>query len=126
MEKLIEELTKVNPSNLSEEGLKLFNKINEIIDRNKELFETCCRYEDTLEHYEYKIFDELDDYIKLDEISKLDKIGIKGKKYISESLIKEKIEELNKPTEIEKKYHWYKDIRLGKIQILEELLGEEK
>ena len=37
MEKLIEELTKVNPSNLSEEGLKLFNKINEIIDRNGEL-----------------------------------------------------------------------------------------
>ena len=37
MEELIEELTKVNPSNLSEEGLKLFNKINEIIDRNQEL-----------------------------------------------------------------------------------------
>lgn len=37
MEKLIEELTKVNPANLSEEGLKLFNKINEIIDRNEEL-----------------------------------------------------------------------------------------
>ena len=38
-EDIIEELTKVNPSNLSEEGLKLFNKINEIIDRNKELEE---------------------------------------------------------------------------------------
>ena len=37
MENLIEELTKVNPSNLSEEGLKLFNKIMEIIDRNEEL-----------------------------------------------------------------------------------------
>ena len=37
MKELIEELTKVNPSNLSEEGLKLFNKINEIIDRNEEL-----------------------------------------------------------------------------------------
>lgn len=37
MENLIEELTKVNPANLSEEGLKLFNKINEIIDRNREL-----------------------------------------------------------------------------------------
>ena len=71
MEKLIEELTKVNPSNLSEEGLKLFNKINEIIDRNKELFETCCRYEDTLEHYEYKIFDELDDYIGDEEGNQL-------------------------------------------------------
>jgi len=39
MEELIEELTEVNPSNLSEEGLKLFNKINEIIDKNKELEE---------------------------------------------------------------------------------------
>lgn len=37
MENLIEELTKVNPANLSEEGLKLFNKINEIIDRNRKL-----------------------------------------------------------------------------------------
>jgi len=37
MEELIEELTKVNPSNLSKEGLKLFNKINEIIDRNQQL-----------------------------------------------------------------------------------------
>lgn len=37
MENLIEELTKVNPANLSEEGLKLFNKIMEIIDRNEEL-----------------------------------------------------------------------------------------
>lgn len=39
MEDLIEELTKVNPANLSEEGLKLFNKINEIIDKNEELEE---------------------------------------------------------------------------------------
>lgn len=37
MEELIEELTKVSPFNLSEEGLKLFNKINEIIDKNQEL-----------------------------------------------------------------------------------------
>lgn len=37
MENLIEELTKVNPANLSEEGLKLFNKIMEIIDRNEKL-----------------------------------------------------------------------------------------
>ncbi len=36
---LIEELTKVNPSNLSEEGLKLFNKINGIINRKEELEE---------------------------------------------------------------------------------------
>ena len=45
MENLIEELTKVNPSNLSEEGLKLFNKINEIIDRNEELEGKLRQYE---------------------------------------------------------------------------------
>ena len=67
----------------------LIKGYRELEERNKELYGTCCNYEDTLEHYEYKIFDELDDYIKLDEISKLDKIGIKGKKYISESKIKE-------------------------------------
>lgn len=37
VEDLIEELTKVKPTNLSKEGLKLFNTINKIIDRNKEL-----------------------------------------------------------------------------------------
>ena len=37
--KLIEELTKVRTDELSKEGLKLFNKINEIIDKNKELEE---------------------------------------------------------------------------------------
>ena len=37
--KLIEELTKVRPDELSKEGLKLFNKINEIIDKNKEIEE---------------------------------------------------------------------------------------
>ena len=36
---LIEELTKVRPHELSKDGLKLFNKINEIIDKNKELEE---------------------------------------------------------------------------------------
>ena len=36
---LIEELTKVRPDELSTEGFKLFNKINEIIDKNKELEE---------------------------------------------------------------------------------------
>ena len=35
MENLIEELTKVNPNNLNKEGLKLFNKINEIIKELK-------------------------------------------------------------------------------------------
>ena len=39
IKKLIEELTNVRPDELSKEGLKLFNKINEIIDKNKELEE---------------------------------------------------------------------------------------
>lgn len=36
---LIEELKNARPDELSTEGLKLFNKINEIIDKNKELEE---------------------------------------------------------------------------------------
>lgn len=36
IENIIEELTITNPANLSEKGLELFNKINEIIDENKE------------------------------------------------------------------------------------------
>ena len=39
IEKLIEELTNARPDELSTEGLKLFNKINGIIDKNKELKE---------------------------------------------------------------------------------------
>lgn len=39
IENLIEQLTKVRPHELSKDGLKLFNKINEIIDINKELEE---------------------------------------------------------------------------------------
>lgn len=75
MENLIEELTKVNPSNLSKEGLKLFNKINEIIDRNKELEEAI--------HNEYELGRAQTEY----EVNEYWK-----------SLIKEKIEELeNKP-----------------------------
>ena len=37
MKELIEELIKVNPSELSEEAYKLFKKINEIIDENRAL-----------------------------------------------------------------------------------------
>ena len=36
IENIIEELTITNPTNLSEKGIELFNKINEIIDENKE------------------------------------------------------------------------------------------
>ena len=52
--KLIEELTNVRPDELSIEGLKLFNKINEIIDKNKELEENSIPVslvEETIEEY---------------------------------------------------------------------------
>ena len=55
MENLIEELIKVNPSNLSEEGLKLFNKINEIIDKNKELEEEKEVYAETISQLEKEL-----------------------------------------------------------------------
>ena len=72
IEKLIEELTRVNPTNLSKEGLKLFNKINEIIDRNKELEQIEAEhqkengelrqgiipsYEETIAELEQQLFD---------------------------------------------------------------------
>lgn len=91
MQNLIEELTKVDPANLSEEGLKLFNKINEIIDKNKEL--------------EEKIKGMVDKSSKLIEVTNL------YLNSIPKSLVKEKIEELN-------------DTAI--VQVLEELLGEEK
>lgn len=70
--KLIEELTNVRPDELSIEGLKLFNKINEIIDINKELEE------------EYRII--LNSKVGVD---------LSFDDYIPVSLVEEKIEELN-------------------------------
>ena len=78
---LIEELTKVRPDELSKEGFKLFNKINEIIDKNKELEEKW--YKDT-----HKLQNDLD-------LANADKIN----NYIRVSLVEEKIEELNKQLE---------------------------
>lgn len=72
---LIEELTNVRPDELRAEGLKLFNKINEIIDINKELEE------------ENRIFALEGSRVRL-------KIHI-DKNYIPVSLVEEKIEELN-------------------------------
>lgn len=69
--KLIEELTNVRPDELSIEGLKLFNKINEIIDINKELEE------------EYRII--LNSKVGVD---------LSFDDYIPVSLVEEKIEEL--------------------------------
>lgn len=70
---LIEELTKVRPDELSTEGLKLFNKINEIIDKNRELEE----FKKQVTEIENTNF-------------------IKYKNYIPVSLVEETIEELIK------------------------------
>ena len=95
--KLIEELIKVRPDKLSTEGLKLFNKINEIIDKNKELEE-----ENKIIKGNYytlcvdiqMVTSELgfpEDTIIADEmISKI------KENYIPVSLVEETIEELNK------------------------------
>ena len=70
IKKLIEELTKVRPDELSTEGLKLFNKKNEIIDKNKELEE----FKKQVTEIENTNF-------------------VKYKNYIPVSLVEEKIEE---------------------------------
>lgn len=110
MENLIEELTKVNPSNLSEEGLKLFNKINEIIDRNEELEE---RNKDLQESVD-QIYDDYQDI---------------GKMYFNLiEKIENNIEELKQQEKEELKgmkgqdRYFVKQIYQYKIQVLEELL----
>ena len=90
MENLIEELTKVNPSNLSEEGLKLFNKINEIIDRNKELEEKDKYYNKLI-----KLAQTITDESLKEALEEFEK------DYIPKSKIKEKIEELNRKIKYE-------------------------
>lgn len=70
---LIEELTKVRPDELSTEGLKLFNKINDIIDKNKELEEKNKKKSIEIICYQ----EELENSIPV-------------------SLVEEKIEEINK------------------------------
>ena len=87
IEELIEELTKVQPHGLSKDGLKLFEYINEIIDRNKELEEKWDKDTHTLQN-------------ALD-LANADKIN----NYIPVSLVEEKIEELDiKITYIESQY----------------------
>lgn len=100
---LIEKLTKVRPDELSTEGLKLFNKINEIIDKNKEL-----------EEY----------YEEQNEVNA---------KFIPVSLVEEKIEELNEyyKKEIYPSLMNWSDIDIteyydGMIGILQELLERRK
>lgn len=100
---LIEELTNVRPNELSTEGLKLFNKINEIIDKNKELEE------------ENRIFALEGSRVSL-------KVHI-DKNYIPVSLVEETIEELK-----ENGYWNYLEERdlETTIEILEKLLEKRK
>lgn len=97
--KLIEELTNVRPDELSTEGLKLFNKINEIIDKNKELEE----FKKQVTEIENTNF-------------------IKYKNYIPVSLVEEKIEELKEKGESDlRTYGFAIETHLAK-QVLQELL----
>lgn len=110
IEKLIEELTKVRPHELSKGGLKLFEYINEIIDRNKELEEKWDKDTHTLQN-------------ALD-LANADKIN----NYIPVSLVEEKIEELNKAYEDSKdengeSEYYYPDYT---ISVLQELLEKRK
>ena len=148
MENLIEELTKVNLSNLSEEGLKLFNKINEVIDRNEELEKAI--------HHEYELGRaqteyEVNEYWKSLIKEKIEELNEYYKKEIYPSLINWSdvditeyydgmigiLEELLKGDYAKKQMELpsqnvlvcnaIRDIATtGKIQVLEELLGEEK
>lgn len=116
MEKLIEELTKVNPSNLSEEGLKLFNKINEIIDKNRELED---KYNKLLKRNEwYKEYYECFSIPKTKIQEKIEELKQQYKDY------EKRWEEAG----MDKAHPFYKYlIRIeAEIDILEELLGEEK
>ena len=106
IKKLIEELTKARPDELSTDGLKLFNKINEIIDKNKELEEENQQLE--------AIKDEAIRRYNLESIPV--------------SLVKEKIEKINKAYEDSKdengeSEYYYPDYT---IRVLEELLEKRK
>lgn len=133
--KLIEELIKVRPDKLSTEGLKLFNKINEIIDKNKELEE-----ENKIIKGNYytlcvdiqMVTSELgfpEDTIIADEM-----VSMIKENYIPVSLVEEKIEELDiKITYIERQYtnggqncNSNYLSALYQKQILQELLGKRK
>ena len=106
--KLIEELTKARPDELSTEGLKLFNKINEIIDKNKELEEKNKKKSIEIICYQ----EELENSIPV-------------------SLVEEKIEELKEEIEqlrIERNVTYDSGIYKNqiKIDILQELLEKRK
>ena len=111
IDKLIEELTKVRPDELSKEGLKLFNKINEIIDKNKELEEEnkiikgnyytlCVDIQMVISELGFP-----EDTIIADEM-----VSMIKENYIPVSLVEEKIEELkNTKQKFIKEYVYYDD-----------------
>lgn len=109
---LIEELTKVRPDELSTEGLKLFNKINEIIDKNKELEENINKQKQLT-----KIAQTITDESIKEALIEFEK------DYIPVSLVEEMIKELK-----ENGYWNYLEKRdlETTIEILQELLEKRK
>lgn len=107
IEKLIEELTKVRPDELSKDGLKLFEYINEIIDRNKELEEKWDK--DT-----HKLQNALD-------LANADKIN----NYIpKQRIIDETIRVKNKP--LENRFYNSSEVKLFAFTVLDNLLEKRK
>lgn len=101
MENLIEELTKVNPANLSEEGLKLFNKIMEIIDKNEEFKKNNEKYKIQLTDNQYiKIIESVETDINKEWKSKVrelqDKYKSKIEKLESKKIWNEPVDTINK------------------------------
>lgn len=94
-------------------------------ERNKELYATCCRYEDKLGEYENTdaIATGIGKYIKLEELMKEDEIGIKGKRYISKDKIKELVKDIDETIYITKSDE-VKFYMLGFKNSIQELLQE--
>ena len=147
---LIEELTNVRPNELSTEGLKLFNKINKIIDKNKELEYKYNKALSDLVQAEHKN-KELEEENKIikgnyytlcadiqmvtselgfpeDTIIADEMISMIKDNYIPVSLVEEMIEELNKKEKQELKglkgqdRYFVKQMYRYKRKILQELL----
>ena len=95
-QKELNNIKEIEKSHKEENG-KLRVELEKEKERNKKQFETLCRYEDTLGHYECEVFNELGTVINIDKLAELDEIGIMGKRYIS----KDKIQEMKKYREFE-------------------------
>ena len=129
IEELIEELTKVRPHELSKDGLKLFNKINEIIDKNKELEEEnkiikgnyitlCADIQMVTTELGFP-----EDTIIADEM-----VSMIKENYIEKSLVEEKIEEIDKIYKVipEDEGNFAKAILIKEKQVLQELLEKRE